>query len=298
MNSDGGEDTNKSPLKQIRTFQGDVAEALKNQNESLVSIQRAEVVKTEAKKIKEKKPPDPEARQRFKTVALVAGTLVLLLAAIAGGWYSYTEITRKLEPPYVPPSENRLISVTRTVELNASGMNKSALITAVQAAAGADLSNSETLHIDLREKSELEDTYISSQNLLQILGSRAQGGLIRALQPVFMYGVLGGEPKSNFLLIRLSSFENAFPGMLAWEKYIIEDIGELFGTRAKLRILPQDSVFEDITTRNKDARVLRDETGRIVFLYSFFDTHTLIITENDESLRTLIGRLGNAELTR
>jgi hypothetical protein len=46
----------RSPLRQIRTFQGDVAEALKNQNESLVSIQAKEVErhKAEERKIEEK----------------------------------------------------------------------------------------------------------------------------------------------------------------------------------------------------------------------------------------------------
>ena len=34
-----------TPLKQIRTFQGDVAEALNRQRESLVSIQRAEYLR-------------------------------------------------------------------------------------------------------------------------------------------------------------------------------------------------------------------------------------------------------------
>src|SRR4051812_25923788 len=37
-----------SPLKQIRTFQGDIAEALKEKNASLYSLQQAEQKRTEA----------------------------------------------------------------------------------------------------------------------------------------------------------------------------------------------------------------------------------------------------------
>jgi hypothetical protein len=109
---------------------------------------------------------------------------------------------------------------------------------------------------------------------------------------------LGEAKQSNFIIFRLSSFENAFAGMLAWEETLAEDIGPLFKNSTKLATLYPTKEFEDITARNKDARVLRSETGEILLLYSFFDNNTLIITENDEAMRSLINKLSSSLLSR
>ena len=109
--------------------------------------------------------------------------------------------------------------------------------------------------------------------------------------------MFGALEKSTFLIIKLSSFENAFAGMLAWEKTLSQDIGPLFATSELLRNLPIDSVFTDIVDKNKDIRILmfNDQT---VLLYSFFDNNKLIITDNIDTLRILVDRLIQEKLSR
>ena len=75
------------------------------------------------------------------------------------------------------------------------------------------------------------------------------------------------------------------------------DIGPLFSTALLLRDIPSESVFIDITDRNKDIRALTYEEQPIL-LYSFFDSKMLIITDNIETLRTVIDRLTREKLSR
>ena len=109
-----------------------------------------------------------------------------------------------------------------------------------------------------------------------------------------MFGTFG---ESAFLIIKLASFENAFAGMLMWEKSLSQDIGPLFATAEFLRSVPPETVFTDITDRNKDIRILA-LGGQPILLYSFLDNNTLIITDSMETLRTLIDRLTQEKLSR
>ncbi len=117
---------------------------------------------------------------------------------------------------------------------------------------------------------------------------------MRSFEPYFMLGTLG---ESRFIIFRLASFENAFSGMLNWEKNLPADLGTLFSTAPLLSNITTESVFKDVIYRNKDVRLLSVPTGpnststTPVLMYSFFDNKKLIITDNIETLQILIDRL-------
>jgi hypothetical protein len=56
--------------------------------------------------------------------------------------------------------------------------------------------------------------------------------------------------------------------------------------------------FSDTILHNKDARVVKDENGKIIFLYSFINSETIVITTNETTLREITTRLVNASLVR
>ena len=84
----------ESPLKQIRTFEGDVALAIERQNESLVSIQRAEEAKRGLSGVSVGIPDKP-VEERGQLLLLILGTLVLLSVGVGGAWYTYKEYTKQ-----------------------------------------------------------------------------------------------------------------------------------------------------------------------------------------------------------
>jgi hypothetical protein len=158
--------------------------------------------------------------------------------------------------------------------------------------------SSELKHLILRKGEGELAPLTAASDFLSILETEAPGSLVRSLEPTFMFGALG---ESRFIIFKLSSFENAFAGMLSWEKTLARDLGPLFASAPLLKTIPPESVFLDVISRNKDVRVLSTfvaSSTEPVLLYSFFDRKALIITDSLETLRVLVDRLTQELLSR
>jgi hypothetical protein len=289
-------------LKQIRTFQGDVAEAIKHQGESLYSIQHAEVKKHEKVDAEEEKRApkvkNPETEKRKKAVLLSLGTLVLVALGGATAYMGYSEFATKSAPSVVTSLPNRFVRATLEAEVVATGLTRETLVQKLFELEQAEIKDGGIAHI-IFEDELATSTLLSTEKFLKILESQAPPSLVRAFNPLFMFGLMENENvPSTFILVNLDSFENAFAGMLAWEKDMAKDLGDILTTRERVRNLTQDASFEDITIRNKDARIIRDTEDKTVLLYSFFENKLLIITDNEETFRTLVTRLTNEKLVR
>lgn len=279
-----------TPLKQIRTFQGDVAEALQKQRESLVSIQQIEHLKKSSTRSATLTPLE-NSKSRTESFYLLLGSLVLFVLGVVGAWYAYNEFVIKSATPIMTAPANRFVSADVEINLNLGTTSRETLInTLVGAVEGVPAR--ELRHINFA---------LSTNEFLEMLETRAPGSLVRAFDPLFMFGAFGESPAmdgaSTFLIIKLVSFENAFAGMLAWEKNLSQDIGPLFATAEFSKSMPRGSTFTDITDRNKDVRILA-LGDQPILLYSFFDNNMLIITDHVETLRTLIDRLTREKLSR
>lgn len=283
-------DKEESPLKQIRTFQGDVAEALEKQKESLVSIQRAEQIK-KGGAVAFVSPEISEKKKQF--FYLLLGTFFFLALGGIGAYYAYNAFILKTAVPEVNIPENRFISTNTETVLNLTDLSRESLITSLSDST-LGVGAGELKHVVLNTASGEETKLLSTGDFLAGLESRAPGNLVRALSPLFMYGALG---ENVFLIMKVDSFENAFSGMLNWERNLSKDLGPLFSTREILIGIPEDEGFSDITDRNEDVRALLSD-GVPVLLYAFADNETLVITDSIDALRTLLDRLTQEKLSR
>lgn len=283
------------PLKQIRTFQGDVAEALGKQQESLVSIQRAEQARKEVtKSLTEAEEKSGSTKKQF--FLLLLSSLLLFTLSVAGIWYAYKAFVEKTATPIPVAPANRFISPSSEFSINFTSIPRETFIASLNKAT-SDLSNGEIRHIVLKKTLGDEESLLPISKFLETLDSRAPGSLVRAFESDFMLGAINnGATSSTFLIIKLSSFENAFAGMLLWEKDMRADIGSIFSTADILKELPTDSVFVDITDKNKDIRSITFN-NKPVLLYSFLDSKILIITDSLETLRTVVERLTQERLS-
>ena len=215
---------------------------------------------------------------------LILGSLLLFTIGGLGAWYAYGEYMKKSSTPVIVVPSNRFVSTNSQIELKPTTLSREALINAISDAA-KDTPEGELKHLTLN---------LSTDKFLETLGSRAPSNLIRAFDPLFMIGVFG---RSNFLIIKLESFENAFAGMLAWEEDMRTDIGPIFATAERLRSAPPETTFTDITDKNKDIRTFSPD-GEPILLYSFFDNSLLIITDNIETMRVLVDHMTREKLSR
>jgi hypothetical protein len=293
-----------SSLRQIRTYQGDVADALKNQGESVMSIRRAELVKRgDGDEFAQRPTPQEEIEKgsRNKIILLIIGTILLLALGGLGVWYAYNGYKAKTALPVVVVTPNAFISTDSSVDVDASGLARDTFISAFNDLKNGDIKNASIKQIQLR-RGIATTTLSTTAEFLNIINTKAPSSLVRAFNPLFMLGVIGDTDASStphtFVLVKLDSYENTFPRMLSWEQDMGGDLLPLFASSSVATNFPTDTKFVDVTIQNKDARALKDSTGNTVLLYSFFDNNMLIITDNEASLKTLVARLNVAKLSR
>ncbi|MBX4181254.1 hypothetical protein KW807_00120 [Candidatus Parcubacteria bacterium] len=293
----------QSELRQIRTFQGDVARALSTQQESLVSIQQTEALRKRmgtTPQALEANLEEADAKRRRKEFLLfMIGSFTLIGFGLMGIWYGYGTYLKKTAPPTISIPNNRFISSAVLVNLEAATTTRQALIDKFLNAT-KEVPTGELRQIVLRKGPGNEATLVSTSEFLKSLRSRAPGSLVRAFDPLFMLGATGGVTSHRFLIIKLTSFENAYAGMLAWEPTLAEDLAPLFDKASLVKAITGTSVFKDVTSRNKDVRMLTTDElpAQSVLLYSFFDNSLLIITDDLDTLRVLIDRLSREKLSR
>jgi hypothetical protein len=284
-----------TPLKQIRTYQGDMADAIRTQNESVVSIQRMEEVKHR----KEEVIDTVVKKERSRFLLFLLGTMILTVGATAGGWFTYQEFNRRIGPPFVEIPSNRLIPSLREVRIDASKLSRDSLIDAVRSELSLlTVPEREVMHLVLTDGEGESAPLFPIEKFFATLKTSAPGSLVRALDPLFMIGAIEEESPSVFLIIRLDSFENTFAGMLSWEKSLVGDIGPLFNTADELKGLEPGTAFEDAIIKNKDVRAIYNMQDKLLLVYSYYDTSTLIITDNAETLSSIIARLNAGKLSK
>ncbi len=222
----------ETPLKQIRTFQGDVAEALERQRESLVSIQRAEYLRKNTTQSSDLITSE-NTKRRTDLFFLFLGSFVLFSVGLVGSWYAYNEFVRRSVTPIIVAPANRFFSANAEKNLDLSTSSRETLASTLHNVT-ENIPSENVWHIILRKGPGNESPLLSTSEFFEILGSRAPGNLLRALNPLFMIGAFGKSPTTDwtsiFLIFKLDSFENTYSGMLEWEKYLGQDIGPLFAT--------------------------------------------------------------------
>jgi len=295
----------ESPLQQIRTYQGDVASILQKENESVYTIQQAEVTRqAEKEKLEAGKrvaPVEPKKTKEHNSgVLLFLGTFVLLAIAGSLGWYAFGQYKAKTALPEVVVPATRFLAAETSVEKNTQSLDRDSLVEYVRGEREKSTKGIEHIILEKDVSGTISQTSapLVTAEFLSFLRVSAPGTLIRAFDPLFMLGIFNDGTPHTFILVKLDSFENAYPGMLTWESTLKTDLLPLFASDETISTIPDGKKFQDVTIQNKDARVLKNASSTTVFLYSFFDNDTLIVTDTETSLRALIERLSAEKLAR
>jgi hypothetical protein len=96
----------------------------------------------------------------------------------------------------------------------------------------------------------------------------------------------------------VDSYEQGYAGMLAWEKTIQQDLSPLFNyspirtNSSQAQTAPQilSGSFADSIVHNHDTRVLTNSAGTIVFLWTFVNRTTILITTNPGTVDEVLSR--------
>jgi muconolactone delta-isomerase len=146
---------------------------------------------------------------------------------------------------------------------------------------------------------------VTSTQFLEKIGARSPDVIMRSLTDRWEFGVYGEETgeKTTFIALTTDFFQNAFAGMLAWEDAMPDDLALVLNFKEKARrqdLAASSSIssffsiqgdWSDRTIRNRDVREFKKSNGELLFLYSFINKETLVITTTESAFVHIIERI-------
>jgi len=311
----------------LQTFQGDIASAIGNKGVSVVSIAAAEANRRGTQPVsQDEQITNTQAPRTLRNITFAL--IGLLFVAGAVGALGYIVISTSPLPqqqagvaPFIAIDSTNKVSVPQDIQ-TAGLMQR---LVAAKNSVSISLGLVAQLYIEQQATTTgATPTYMNAQTLLTTLAPSLPQTFVRNLAPVYLLGVHSFGVNQPFLLMNVDSYTQAYAGMLAWETTMKKDLSPLFSYTPAPKIVVQQTPvattttasstvsstttnptpniptlqtgFTDAIVENHDARVTKDQSGTINFLWTFLDRQTLVITTNPDTLHEIITRLQQAPI--
>ncbi len=282
-----------SKIRPLRTYEGDIQDALAHKDVSIARIAMAESARGGKKNSLGEAAHKEESlgRSKKRFVIILLGLIVIGGSGI-GGYLLYTQTQEKvnIEEAARPPL---LIPVDSEKEILTGTFTRASLIEAIKKEMTLPLKVASVRALYLKEGMT---RYADAKIFLRIAEVDLPGELSRSILESFTIGIHAFDGNHLFLIFKTDSYENAFTGMIAWESAMAEKFLPLFAGR-NLQAGERTS-FQDVIIKNKDARVLKEVGGRPLLIYSFVDKQTLVITDSEVTIEELGRRISAQTLKR
>jgi len=287
------EQTNNKEIKVLRTYTSDMAEAIRDNEVSVIKIALAEKEKRENEE-SFKKAEGSKASKVF----LVIGGIILIAAAIAGSYYLIQQKKERETPLPIMNNVETFISYDSSSYLDTTKANN--IFDLLKLINENDQNNSGLIKaMFLTRSTQEEPEILKATDFLSLINSSAPGALTRSLSGEYLLGKYSNPSAVNeksrsatFLIFETNNYNQAYVSMLDWEKTMLKDLFILFNIN-----IPEsdtsffEKVWKDVIINNKDARVLYGENGEGVLSYVFVNKNIFVITDSTEALKEIITRL-------
>jgi hypothetical protein len=278
----------------LHTYSSDFTDRINTQKSSAISVLAAE---SDAAK-----PIQTVSGKKISRAPLFAGLAMVVIGAgavTAGIHYSHHS-----DPVPVTVTIPSLIPYDQAVSVSGKGAGLMRAIVDVATAQPPQTALS-IIYLSTASSSTADE---QPESLIRSLSIPAPDILMRNVDDNSTVGVIraGGDTKP-FLILKVSSYERTFAGMLAWEATMSDDLSIFYppytvtavastsATSTKGLVLSQSQQpeFTDAVVANYDVRILRDASGNSVLLYGYRGKDLLIIARNEAAFSALISRLSS-----
>ncbi len=278
-------------------------------------------------------PPDvlvapPEAfkqTEELKTGSTITRQLEIFLGGlalivVAGGIFAFAYIhSRALPAQTAPVAPFIAVDETKGMSLQAGESGRVVMTAVVDAKNQVKLSVGLVAQLLPTISTTTGEIPLDAETFLAALAPNIPPQLLRTVAPHYLLGVHSFDINQPFLIFSVDSYEGGYAGMLAWEGTMQQDLSPLFAYTPTPKVAPQptatstattsvastsatstsvarilSSTFVDSIIENHDARVLQDGAGDVVFLWTFLDHSTVLITTNPNTVHEIISRLKTA----
>lgn len=274
-------EVNVSGLQTVHTYSDDISDAVKKKKESVVSIALAE----SKKRGKDGLENLPKAAKR--NIAYIFISIFLVIGGIGAVGYFYYTYPHNVKVPVEQPTVKSFIVADSNQTLKVDGLNAEKMTDIMkQQFAASNMGPHEFKSVRFTESAEKGgEVAIPTSRVITSLAPKIPNALVRALnEQEYLFGIAQFDSVVPFLILKTISFENAYAGMLGWERTMLADLA-IFTNHSG-----QTGTFEDALVKNKSIRVVRDDLGKPLLMYSFFDNNTLVITTDSDVFNELLTR--------
>ena len=297
-------------IRNIRTYQEDITDAIKNDNVSMIKIALAEKKRQDSQNTYDIGAKD---KVDIKKYILIGGVIVITVLILLSLLYMSLGDSKVTNTPVANQAPS-LLYTESSIVFSVDKKDADDLERLIKKERDVKLKLGDMKEIVLTLGNSTSTRKITTEDFFTISGSRAPSSLIRALEPNFLLGAYSFTPHDLFAVFKVNTYDVAYAGMLQWEPSIESDIGGMFISR-KAAVLPTESPLSTTTTPtklnvlnrrsfvdkiidNRDTRVILNEDGSIALLYTFFDKNTLIIASSDKALKEIAFRLTSGRIAR
>jgi hypothetical protein len=270
---------NQLPAQQLHTYSTDFADHIEKTHASKFSVLAAENDAV--------RKPSPRPRKKTKMLPIFVGFAFLILgtgALITA--YLYMNSSKYVSGALVVPS---LVASDAKITLSGTGTT---LLQAFAHQADQPLPDNNILLTYINQSTTTPQGVVeqpaSGGAFITTLNLPAPDILFRNIDPVSTVGIVhAGKETRAFFILRVTSYERTFAGMLEWEGDMPQNLALLYPQSTTTTA----SQFVDEVVSNHDTRALKDGAGHTVMLYGYADKQTLIIARNEDAFTLLLSRL-------
>jgi hypothetical protein len=280
----------RSDIKSIHTYTSDMADAIRENEASVIKIALAEKEKRERETIYK----EAEGTKSSKFFLLLGG-VILVGGAILGSYFLFKKSTVAPETKTTVKDIDTLISFDQKAFIDATDARIQTDLYALikdELTKEAPLLSVKALILteDLGDGKRL----LPVENLLSVLGDRAPQALMRTIDKDYMLGSYNDSHGKEhvFLILKVKDYNQAYASMLEWEKTLLEDMFTLFNKDLGSEgLILFEKPWKDIIINNRDARIIYDREGNDLLYYIFTDKNTLDITDSQDTVKEVSLRL-------
>lgn len=286
-------------MSSIRTYANDIASLIKDgvsMTDIVLSEQQKKFSNTPQGKIDNKKD---ERKRKNKLLIISAVIFIILSIVIIIGVFFIPKNGDELSVEIEIPS---IILSNSTEEIHLKDLDRIGFIKTInRKIESAESTLGSIINFYITIPDEDSNRIIGTQEFFNIIDADIRPSFSRSLESEFMLGAHSFDGNQGFLIFKVSSFDNAFSGILDWEKRMLEDLWPMFYEQKPNTFTTIENTeneaerfekgFQDIIIKNRDARVLETESGGTAIIYSFPDRNHLIITTEKSTLVEIFDRL-------
>ena len=296
----------------VETYAADMVKVMEKNEGGIIK----KVIHEEEEREAIKKNVSPESSKN--KLFMFIGVILIIISIVS--LFVLISLRNKISTVEVSPQYTPLIFTDKTSIKEIAGLNKDQIFqTILNEVSATDVKSGGVLGIYFSENKKT----IGLRKFLSLVKSNLTNEQITVLSDNFLLGSVNKEsasiestasegilaseailenniPARNvFILLKTPSFIDVFPTMKNWENKMFSDLHGLFGivlNSDTSYLLTKD--FEDGIVGNKNAHILRDKDGNVVFEYVFADDTSVIIASKDEVAQEIMLRLTAGQIKK